>query len=80
MALFENSSSNDLMPEAALTPHVCADWERFEQGHQCCVRAPRFDDLLDLQRASGVVAVQLRPANLEDVYLKLTGRELEEDE
>jgi len=66
--------------EAALAPHVPAGWERFEQGHQCCVRAPRFDDLVELQRASGAVAVQLRPANLEDVYLKLTGRELEENE
>ena len=27
-----------------------------------------------------VSAVQLRPANLEDVYLKLTGRELEDNE
>ena len=22
-----------------------AAWEFFHQGHQCCVRAPRFDDL-----------------------------------
>jgi lipooligosaccharide transport system ATP-binding protein len=66
--------------EAALRPHLHATWELFHQGHQCCVRAPRFDDLLDLQRASDLVALQLRPTNLEDVYLKLTGRELEDNE
>jgi ABC-type multidrug transport system ATPase subunit len=54
--------------------------ELFHQGRQCCVRAPRFDDLLELQRASGQTALQLRPANLEDVYLKLTGSALNEDE
>ena len=66
--------------EAALRPHVPEEWAVFQQGHQWCVRAPRFDDLLELQRSSGLAAVQLRPANLEDVYLKLTGRELEENE
>ena len=66
--------------EEALRPHLQAGWDLFHQGHQCCVRAPRFDDLLDLQKATGLVALQLRPANLEDVYLKLTGRELDENE
>ncbi len=66
--------------EEALAAHVDPSWELFHQGHQCCVRAPRFDDLLGLQRDSGIVALQLRPANLEDVYLKLTGSELHEYE
>ena len=66
--------------EGALRPHLQPAWELFQQGHQCCVRAPRFDDLLDLQRAAGLVALQLRPTNLEDVYLKLTGRELADNE
>ncbi len=63
-----------------IRPHVGPSWEIFHQGRQCCVRAPRFDDLLELQRLSGQTALQLRPANLEDVYLKLTGSELTEDE
>jgi hypothetical protein len=33
-----------------------------------------------LQGAAGISALQIRPANLEDVYLKLTGKELGEDE
>ena len=66
--------------EEALRPHLEASWEMFHQGRQCCVRAPRFDDLLELQRVSGKTALQLRPANLEDVYLKFTGSELNEDE
>lgn len=64
----------------ALEAHLDPSWEIFHQGRQCCVRAPRFDDLLELQRASGQTALQLRPANLEDVYLKLTGSELNDDE
>jgi lipooligosaccharide transport system ATP-binding protein len=49
----------------------------FHEGHQCCVRAPRIEDLVALQAATGVTALQLRPSNLEDVYLKLTGTELD---
>jgi len=66
--------------DEAIKPHLHPSWELFHQGRQCCVRAPRFDDLLELQRASGQTALQLRPANLEDVYLKLTGSELNDDE
>ncbi len=66
--------------EEVLNPHIDPSWELFHQGRQSCVRAPRFDDLLDLQRLSGQTALQLRPANLEDVYLKLTGSELSDDE
>ncbi len=66
--------------DEAIKRHLHPAWELFHQGRQCCVRAPRFDDLLELQRASGQTAVQLRPANLEDVYLKLTGSELSDDE
>lgn len=39
------------------------------------LRAPRMEDLL----GTGVQALQLRPANLEDVFLKLTGKELAAD-
>jgi hypothetical protein len=35
--------------------------------------------LLDLQSRSKRSAVQLRPSNLEDVFLKLTGQELTAD-
>lgn len=66
--------------EMALTESLPAALEIYHQGHNCCVRAPRFDDLLEIQRLSGVTALQLRPTNLEDVYLKLTGSELKEHE
>jgi lipooligosaccharide transport system ATP-binding protein len=66
--------------DEAIKPHLDPSWVFFHQGRQCCVRAPRFDDLLELQRASGHTALQMRPANLEDVYLKLTGSELNDDE
>lgn len=66
--------------EVVLKAHLQPDWELFHQGRQCCARAPRFEDLLALQQKSGRQALQLRPSNLEDVYLKLTGRELADDE
>jgi lipooligosaccharide transport system ATP-binding protein len=66
--------------EPDLRPHLAPRWQLFHQGRQCCVRTPRLEDLLELQQRSRVTALQLRPANLEDVYLKLTGRELGEDE
>lgn len=66
--------------ETVLRAHMREGWEFFMQGRQCCVRAPRFEDLLALQEKSSRHALQLRPSNLEDVYLKLTGRELADDE
>jgi lipooligosaccharide transport system ATP-binding protein len=64
----------------ALEMHLDADWHDFTQARQYCVRAPQIQDLIALQAASGVTAIQMRPANLEDVYLKLTGEELGENE
>lgn len=66
--------------EERLTPLLREGWQYFQQGRQCCVRAPQLEDLLALQQQLGTGALQLRPANLEDVYLKLTGRELDDDE
>jgi lipooligosaccharide transport system ATP-binding protein len=65
---------------SALKIHLDADWHCFMQARQYCVRAPEIQHLIALQAASGVTAIQMRPANLEDVYLKLTGEELGENE
>jgi lipooligosaccharide transport system ATP-binding protein len=40
------------------------------------VRALQFEELLEFQKLCGVNALQLRPSNLEDVFLMLTGHEL----
>jgi lipooligosaccharide transport system ATP-binding protein len=66
--------------QSKLQPHLRPEWPLFQQGHQTCVRLPSLDQLTALQEASGVYALQLRPANLEDVYLKLTGHGLADDE
>jgi len=60
--------------------HVNSDWQCFSQARQYCVRARQIEHLIRLQSTSGVTAIQMRPANLEDVYLKLTGEELAENE
>jgi lipooligosaccharide transport system ATP-binding protein len=64
---------------ARLRTQIPSDWPIFEQGRQFCVRAPRLEDLTGLQDSAGL-ALQLRPSNLEDVYLKLTGHGLSDDE
>jgi lipooligosaccharide transport system ATP-binding protein len=66
--------------EALLRGHMREEWDLFHQGRQCCIRVPRIEDLTSLQQASGTQALQIRPSNLEDVYLKLTGRELDDNE
>jgi lipooligosaccharide transport system ATP-binding protein len=65
---------------STLKIHLDSSWHCFMQARQYCVRAPQIQHLIALQANSGVVAIQIRPANLEDVYLKLTGEELEENE
>jgi lipooligosaccharide transport system ATP-binding protein len=69
-----------LEAERQLRPHLSPDWTTFEQGRQFCVRTPQLEDLTELQRTTNISAVQLRPASLEDVYLKLTGHGLDENE
>lgn len=66
--------------QARLQAHLDPGWQSFNQARQYCVRAPKVDYLIRLQDSSGVKALQMRPANLEDVYLKLTGEELSENE
>jgi lipooligosaccharide transport system ATP-binding protein len=60
--------------------HLNPDWQCFGQARQYCVRARQIEHLIKLQSAAGVTAIQMRPVNLEDVYLKLTGEELGENE
>jgi lipooligosaccharide transport system ATP-binding protein len=74
VGIFEADQANTLKPH--LEPH----WHSFTQARQFCVRAPEIQHLIALQASTGVTAIQMRPANLEDVYLKLTGEELGENE
>ena len=66
--------------EQLLRPHLREGWGLFHRGRQCCIRTPGIEDLMALQQASGAQALQIRPCNLEDVYLKLTGMELDHNE
>jgi lipooligosaccharide transport system ATP-binding protein len=65
--------------ETRIRRHLDPTWHTFVQARQYCVRVPEIQNLMDLQGASGVTPIQMRPANLEDVYLRLTGEELSED-
>lgn len=66
--------------EKTIAPRIPANWQTFHQGRQWCVRAPGFEELTALQQQTGLLPLQMRPSNLEDVYLKLTGQELGVDE
>lgn len=66
--------------EIRLREHLTPETILYQQGWQSCVRGPSIEDLTRLQSASGTHALQLRPANLEDVYLKLTGQDLGDNE
>jgi len=65
--------------EAQLQPHLPAEARLYQQGWQTCVRAPSLEALTRLQEQAKVWALQMRPSNLEDVYLTLTGEELSDD-
>jgi len=66
--------------EERLRAQLDGSGELYQQGSQICVRAPGIEHLAALQTRSGATALQMRPANLEDVYLKLTGQDLNVDE
>ncbi|MEZ4814054.1 MAG: ABC transporter ATP-binding protein [Bdellovibrionota bacterium] len=72
VAIFEENS-NTL---EKITSYKKSSWTTYNQSKQHCLRAPTLDDLLEFQKTSGLNALQLRPANLEDVFIKLTGEGL----
>lgn len=66
--------------EETLRGHLSVETQLYQQGWQTCIRALRIEDITRVQSASGITPLQLRPANLEDVYLKLTGQDLGDNE
>lgn len=54
-------------------------YQVIEDSSGLYVRAPQLENLLDLQKTVAQPALQLRPSHLEDVFLKLTGPELNVD-
>jgi lipooligosaccharide transport system ATP-binding protein len=55
-------------------------WTYYKQQDSWCVRAPALTELVDAQKDLPITPLQMRPANLEDVYLKLTGEELSQND
>ncbi len=76
VALYENQEG--LEPRLrALAPPA---WTLFKQRDAWCLRAPGLAELADFQKSLDFKPLQIRPANLEDVYLKLTGEELSQND
>jgi lipooligosaccharide transport system ATP-binding protein len=66
--------------ESKLREHITPGMHLYQQGWQTCVRGSSIEELGKIQSVSATRALQLRPANLEDVYLKLTGQDLGDNE
>ncbi|MFN9068816.1 MAG: ABC transporter ATP-binding protein, partial [Bdellovibrionales bacterium] len=68
VALFSTFDSEVLLREKNLS------WEQDASG--ISLRAQTLEELIELQKKLNVQAMQIRPTNLEDVFLKHTGRGL----
>lgn len=55
---------------------ISAQWFLSTQNHQSLIRSPNLEELIEFQKSKALKALQLRPSNLEDVFLKLTGEDL----
>ena len=56
-----------------------SDLHLHEDGSALSVRASSLQELIAFHSDHGLLPLQIRPSNLEDVFLKLTGRELGAD-
>lgn len=55
-------------------------WAIYKQQDNWCLRAPNLNELVEFQSVHNLFPLQLRPTNLEDVYLILTGEELSQND
>lgn len=72
-------SKSDEM-EQNLKSKISSAWTLYNQQDTWCVRAPALSELVEFQKTHHLNPLQIRPANLEDVYLKLTGEELSQND
>lgn len=59
--------------------HHREDLYRYEDTSGVYIRATMLNDLITFHTDHGLTPLQIRPSNLEDVFLKLTGQELSSD-
>lgn len=75
VAVFDKKNGFASVQEAARR----RDFQLIEDSSGIYVRAPQLTQLLEFQTEVKATALQLRPSHLEDVFLKLTGKELTAD-
>ncbi len=75
VAVFAKSKNENTVQRAAEK----RNFSLIEDSSGIYIRAPELANLLDLQKEVNIPALQLRPSHLEDVFLKLTGKELTTD-
>jgi lipooligosaccharide transport system ATP-binding protein len=75
IAIYSSENSLALTSIADKDPNL----QMTEDSSGIYLRAGSMERLALLHKESGLVPLQIRPANLEDVFLKLTGREMTTD-
>lgn len=76
---FVASFRDDQNVETKLRSYIPSHWTLYKQQETWCVRAPALDEIVNFHKGE-LNPLQIRPANLEDVYLKLTGEELSQND
>ncbi len=66
--------------EEQLRKQLVDGWVLYKQQDTWCLRAPTLTALVSFQETQKQTPLQMRPSNLEDVYLKLTGEELSQND
>jgi lipooligosaccharide transport system ATP-binding protein len=77
VGVFDASAKEKIV--SALGAAGAANFFLFEDASGLALRAPSFEALTHLCTSRGLNPTQLRPSNLEDVFLKLTGQGLSYD-
>ena len=70
-----NKTPSTLLELKSLTA-TCQEFELIEESSAYALRAPSLEILIEKSKLANLTPLLLRPCNLEDVFLSLTGREL----
>jgi lipooligosaccharide transport system ATP-binding protein len=74
------SFANSPLISETLKSFANKEWHLYQQQDNWCLRAPDLMKLVNFQKDNRLETLQMRPSNLEDVYLKLTGEELSQND
>lgn len=74
VAIYDRKKISESLLSQIRKRHEC-----FDEASRFAVRAPRLEDLTELSSEFELQALMIRPANLEDVFLMITGKKLSQN-